>query len=82
MFPIKTTCGLLFFALFMLRFGAVQALGQSGPAITDPQALNTDADSDAPINDGNPQLATDEAGIWVATWTKGNLGLTFIIPIA
>lgn len=52
------------------------ALGQSCPAITDPQPLNTNAASDSGY-DFLPRVTTDAQGNWVAVWVSGdNLGGT------
>ena len=56
------------------------AVGQSCPAISDPQPLNSNAASDSGDDGaylGGPQLTTDGAGNWVAVWESNeNLGGT------
>ncbi|MCH8879085.1 MAG: exo-alpha-sialidase [Planctomycetes bacterium] len=68
-FPM-TMISVLALAGGMFLTGAVElARAQSCPAITDPQPLNTNANSDG-HSDSRPQFATDGAGNWVAVWAS------------
>ncbi len=66
----RTSISLITCVTLLLMQGKT-ALGQACPQVTDPQPLNTNAESDGGV-DGSPQITTDGQGLWIAVWYSGN----------